>query len=201
MKQKGSASVGYWVQYVTLNFYLTHDLDLGCFKVKFRNSSISGIVDLIDVKLKQSELIWYWANCMTLPFYHTHYLDPGVEISRSKSEKSFISGMGWPAHGTKRMWVIHSWPWYWLVWPWWGGQMYRIVTGVTSDVGVPSTYLVACSAPSHYLNQCWLIVIRTLRNKLRWISYQNTKLFIHGNAFENVFWEMVAILSRGRWYP
>ena len=24
-------------------------------------------------------------------------------------------------HGTKRMWVIHSWPWYWLVWPWWGG--------------------------------------------------------------------------------
>ena len=39
------------------------------------------------------------------------------------------------------LWVIHSWPWYWLVWPRWGGQMYRIVTGVTSDVGVPSTYL------------------------------------------------------------
>ena len=45
-------------------------------------------------------------------------------------------------HGTKRMWVIHSWPWYWLVWPWWGGRMYRILTGVTSDVGVPSTYVV-----------------------------------------------------------
>ena len=43
---------------------------------------------------------------------------------------------------TKRMRVIHSWPWYWLMWPWWGGRMYRIVTGVTSDVGVPSTYLV-----------------------------------------------------------
>ena len=42
----------------------------------------------------------------------------------------------------KRVWVIHSWPRYWLVWPWWGGWMYRIVTGVTSDVGVPSTYLV-----------------------------------------------------------
>ena len=26
--------------------------------------------------------------------------------------------------------------------PWWGGWMYHIVTGVTSDVGVPSTYLV-----------------------------------------------------------
>ena len=44
----------------------------------------------------------------------------------------------WP----KRMWVIHSWPWYWLVWPWWGRRMYRIVTGVTSDIGMPSTYLV-----------------------------------------------------------
>ena len=86
VKRKGSASVGYWVQYVTLTFYLTHDLDLGCFKVKFWNSSISGIVGLIDVKLKRCELIWYWANYMTLPFDHTHDLDPGVEISRSKSE-------------------------------------------------------------------------------------------------------------------
>ena len=27
--------------------------------------------------------------------------------------------------------------------PWWGGWMYHIVTGVTSEVGVPSTYLVS----------------------------------------------------------
>ena len=86
VKWKGSASVGYWVQYVTLTFDLTHDLALGCFKVKLRNSSISGIVGLIDVKWKQSELIWYWADCMTLPFDHTHDLDLGVEISRSESE-------------------------------------------------------------------------------------------------------------------
>ena len=50
MKWKGIALVGYWVQYVALNFDLTHDLDFGCFKVKFRNSSISRIVGLIDVK-------------------------------------------------------------------------------------------------------------------------------------------------------
>ena len=50
VKQKGSVLVGCWVQYVTLTFDLTHDLDLECFKVKFRNSSISGIVGLIDVK-------------------------------------------------------------------------------------------------------------------------------------------------------
>ena len=29
-----------------------------------------------------------------------------------------------------------------FVGPWWGSWMYRIVTGLTSDVGVPSTYLV-----------------------------------------------------------
>ena len=78
--------VGYWGQYVTLTFDLTHDLDLNCFKVKFRNSSILGIVGLIDVKWKRGELIWYWTDCMTLPFDHTHDLDLGVEISRSESE-------------------------------------------------------------------------------------------------------------------
>ena len=55
---------------------------------------------------------------------------------------SFISGMGADLQWPKRMWVIHSWPWYWLVWPWWGRRMYRVMTGVTSDVGMPSTYLV-----------------------------------------------------------
>ena len=32
--------------------------------------------------------------------------------------------------------------------------------------------------PSHYLNQCWIIVNWTLRNKLLWNFNQNTKLFI-----------------------
>ena len=82
VKRNGSLSVECWVQYVT--FDLTHDLDIGCFKVKFRNSS--GIVGLIDVKWKWNGLIWYWADCRTLPFDHTLDLDPGVDISRSKSE-------------------------------------------------------------------------------------------------------------------
>ena len=69
---------------MTLTFDLTHDLDLGCFKVKFRNNCISGIVGLIDVKCKGSESIGYWADYMTLPFDHTHDLDLGV--SRSESE-------------------------------------------------------------------------------------------------------------------
>ena len=70
-----------------LIFDLTHDLDLGCFKVKVRKSCISGIVGLIYVTLKGSELIGYWVECMTLPFDCTHDLDLG--FSRSKSEKAF----------------------------------------------------------------------------------------------------------------
>ena len=41
-------------------------------------------------------------------------------------------------------------------------------------------------------------VLGTPRNKLQW-NYQNTKLFIHKNASENIVWEKAAILSRGRW--
>ena len=53
--------------------------------------------------------------------------------------------------------------------------------------------------PSHYLNQCWDIFNCTLRNELLWNFNQNTKLFVHENAFENIVYEMVVILPRGRW--
>ena len=84
VKRKRSASVGYWYYYYTLTFDLTHDLDLGCFKVKFRNCCIPRIIGLIVVKWNGSEWIGYWANCMTLPFDHNCDLDLG--ISRSESE-------------------------------------------------------------------------------------------------------------------
>ena len=60
-------------------------------------------------------------------------------------------------------------------------------------------WLVAYSAPSHYLNQCWVIVNLNLRNKLQWNFIQHTKLFIHKKASENIVCEMAAILFRGRW--
>ena len=50
-----------------------------------------------------------------------------------------------------------------------------------------------------YLNQCCVIVNWTLRNKLQWNFNRNTKLLIHDNAFDNIVWEMAAILSRERW--
>ena len=39
----------------------------------------------------------------------------------------------------------------------------------------------------------------TLRDKHQWNFNQNTKLFIHENASENIVYEMAAILSRVRW--
>ena len=47
-------------------------------------------------------------------------------------------------------------------------------------------WLFAFQAPSHYLNQYWVVVHWNLRNKLQWIFNQNAKLFIHKNASENV---------------
>ena len=60
-------------------------------------------------------------------------------------------------------------------------------------------WLVASSASSHYLNQCCIIISRTLGSKLEWNSNWNTKLIIHENAFENIVREMATILFRGRW--
>ena len=57
-------------------------------------------------------------------------------------------------------------------------------------------WLVAWSAPSHYLNQCWNIFNWTIGNKLQWNSNRNSNIFIQENAFENVVSEMAAILSR-----
>ena len=51
------------------------------------------------------------------------------------------------------------------------------------------------TAPSHYLNQCWNIVNWTLGNKLQGNINRNSYIFIHENAFGNV-WKMAAILCR-----
>ena len=124
------------------DFDLTHDLDYGCFKVKFRNSCISGIVGPIDVKWKWSELISYWADCMTLPFDHTHDLDPEVEISRSKSEialsQEWDGRLTWNEKDVSHPFMTMIFTSVTMV-EW---ADVPVVTGVTSDVDVPSTYLV-----------------------------------------------------------
>ena len=53
----------------------------------------------------------------------------------------------------------------------------------------------ACTAPGHYLNQCWLTV--------NWTNFNGNGTTMHcvilENALEGVVCKMVAILSRERW--
>ena len=168
VKRKGSALVGYWMQYVTLTFDLSHDLDLGCFKVKFRNSSISEIVGLIDVKWKGSELIWHWTNCMTLPSDHTHDFDLGV----LRSESEIALSQEWGGRLTMNEKDV-SHPFMTMMFDLWadvpdsdrGDFRRRRAVDISSWFRY---WLVAWSAPSHYLNQCWNIINSNPRNKLQW---------------------------------
>ena len=59
-------------------------------------------------------------------------------------------------------------------------------------------WLVAWSAPRHYLNQCWSIVNWTLENKLQWNFNRNSNISFLENAFESVVCEIAAILSRSQ---
>ena len=56
-----------------------------------------------------------------------------------------------------------------------------------------------CSAPSHYLNQCWFVVNRTSENKLQWNLNWQSISFIQENAFEIVACQNGGHLSKGRW--
>ena len=60
-------------------------------------------------------------------------------------------------------------------------------------------WLVPCSAPSYYLNQCWNIVNWTFRKKLEWNFNRNSNIFIQEIAIENVVCKMASILSQPQW--
>ena len=56
------------------------------------------------------------------------------------------------------------------------------------------------SVPSYYPNQYRLIVDRTLKNQFYWDFNQHAHIFIHGNGFDKVLCNIMAIMSRGhRW--
>ena len=72
-------------------------------------------------------------SSVTLPFHHTHDLNHGNSWSNFEISVSHNGRANW--HWTKWVGVGHSWPRS-------GVRIYQIVTGVTSDVGMPSTNLV-----------------------------------------------------------
>ena len=95
VKRKGGALVGYWVNYETLTFDLTHDLDLWFFKVKLQNSYISRMVIwLMWNKKKTNQLdtgLTVWSSGLALwpqPW-------PWPCSFKVKVWNSLIWGMGW----------------------------------------------------------------------------------------------------------
>ena len=57
-------------------------------------------------------------------------------------------------------------------------------------------WLVAWTAPSHYLKQCWNVINWTIRNKPHWNLNRNPYIFFQENAFQYCVWKMATILSR-----
>ena len=72
-----------------------------------------------------------------------HCLWPWPRSFKVKVWNSLIWGMGgwltWDQRDVSRSFMTMT---VTYGYPWWGGWMYHIVIGLTSDVGVPSTYLV-----------------------------------------------------------
>ena len=74
-----------------------------------------------------------------------------------------------PSYAYKRLQTNHHWFRYWLV---------------------------ALSAPNHYLNQCWNAVIGSLGTRFRDIFIEMDTFSFTKNAFENVVREVAAVGSR-----
>ena len=75
------------------------------------------------------------------------------------------------------------------------------VTYMRQWIGSALVQIVACRLfGAKPLSKPMLVIVNwTLTNKLQWNFNQNTKLFIHENASQNIVCEMTANLSRGRW--
>ena len=86
MERTGCESIGCYTHFVTFNFDLNYDLDLGfSLKFKFWKSRISGMGWPIDMGWKGCESIECWTHVVTFNFPLTHDLDLG--FSRSNFEK------------------------------------------------------------------------------------------------------------------
>ena len=54
-------------------------------------------------------------------------------------------------------------------------------------------------APSHYPNQCWLIISRVLRPSSQSNSTVSAQLILLHNAFKNCIFQITATSPRGQW--
>ena len=101
---------------------------------------------------------------------------------RLENGSRFVSASMWYNHHTDRLWLLRpSSPKH--IFTSRQPPMPHICVS-ESDHHWMRLWLVAYSVPSHYLNQLWVIVNLTLRQKLQWYFTENTKRFIHDS--ENI---------------
>ena len=100
MWNEKEVSFGYWVNFVTLTYELTHDLDLEFFKVRYWNNTISVIDGLIHVKWNGNKSVGYSANYVTAPMI----------LALNLKVKVWNCLMGGPIHMEWKGWklIIHD---------------------------------------------------------------------------------------------
>ena len=127
-----------WPWPLTSPMTLTFDFS----RSNFKNSYIRGIVIWMMWNKKEANQLdtglTVWSCPLTTPITWPCSL-------KIKVWNSLIWGMGvghwltWKERAVSRSFMTMT---VTYVSPWWDGRMYHIVTGVTSDVGMLSTYLV-----------------------------------------------------------
>ena len=89
MERKWCESIGCYTQFVTFNFDLNHDLDLGFSRSDFEKGCISGMGWPIDMEHKGCESMECWIHVVTFNVHLIHDLD--LEFSRSNLKMLYIS--------------------------------------------------------------------------------------------------------------
>ena len=84
IERKECESIGCYTHFVTFNFDLNHDFDLGFSRSNFKQV-VSEMGWPIDMESKRCESIECWTHVVTFNFPLTHDLD--LEFSRSNFEK------------------------------------------------------------------------------------------------------------------
>ena len=162
-KRKANISIDLKTSNVAIGFDLGHDLDL-----KFSRSNMELAISLPKmVRLPQNEKqthqlnswLQMWPSDLALVvtltlnfqgeiwiFIYLNQNWPDSHETKSKHIDLNSRPQIWPMGLTLAMTLIFEfWRSYVILTIWWprsGARIYQIVTGVTSDVGVPSTHLV-----------------------------------------------------------
>ena len=139
---------------LTLNFQVKYGIC--CISAKNGPIATKCKVNILNLDIKWDQWVWPWpwpwifkAKC-NLHFWSHTWPWPWIFMSNFEIAVS----QEWEGRltlnkgdGSRCFMTIAMTCW----WPMWGVKIYRIVTGVPSDVGVPSTHLVFVGMSPHFL--------------------------------------------------